>query len=65
MLDPRGRMPADLIDASKAQQAISYIIASPWDCTTKVRVAKGWAVLTGSVFAPETLARIEKSGLDA
>ena len=65
MLDPRGRMPAELIDRAKAADAVSYILASPWDAVTKVRVAKGWAVLAGVRFAPETLARIELSGGDA
>jgi hypothetical protein len=65
MLDPIGRMPAELIHASRAQEAVNYIIASPWDCTTKVRVLKGWAVRVGVQFTPATLARVEKSGLDA
>jgi hypothetical protein len=65
MLDPRGRVPDRLIDASQAQEFIQYLIASPWDGTTKVRVAKGWAVVTGSQFHPSALALIQKSGLDA
>jgi hypothetical protein len=65
MLDPIGRLPKELIDATRAREAVAYIIASPWDSTTKVRVLKGWAVRTGVQFAPSTLARVEKSGLDA
>jgi len=65
MLDPIGRIPKELIDATRAREAVDYIVKSPWDCTTKVRVLKGYAVRTGVQFSPDTLARVEKSGLDA
>ena len=65
MIDPIGVMPAFLLTAEAKTAAVYFIKLSPWDSTTKVRIAKGWAALVGEKFTFQELDAIDASGIDA
>jgi hypothetical protein len=63
MQSPEGIMPAALIDRSKRQEALNWLLAQPLTGRQKVQLWQGWAATVGSGTSPREQIVLEDSGI--